>query len=98
MDLVRAFQRLRRNFAQPKVAHLARFDELGHRSDSLFDRNGAVHTMLVIEIDRLHTEPLEAAFDSVAHVFRFAVDATRLGIFGIAHDAELGGYKDAIAV
>ncbi len=53
--------------------------------------------MLVVEIDGVDAETLQAGLAGLANVFRFAVEAPLVRIFGIAHDAEFGGDHELIA-
>src|SRR2546427_6833319 len=72
---VRAAQRRRRRLGEPQVAHLARAHELLHRPDRFLYGDGAVHAMLVVQIDVLHAQPLEGGIARLAHVLRPPVDA-----------------------
>src|SRR5262249_25621039 len=66
---------LRPRFAQPEKAYLALFDESRHRADGLFDRHGGINPVLVIEIDDLDAESLEAGLAGLGNVGRAAIDA-----------------------
>ena len=74
MDRVRAADRVRRRLAQADVAHLALFDELGHRSDRFLDLHVRVDAVLVEEVDVIGAEALQRALDRAAHVVGRAVD------------------------
>ena len=53
--------------------------------------------MLVIQVDGVDTQPLEAGLAGRAHVFGAPADAAHGGVVGVAHDTELGGKEDLLA-
>ena len=53
--------------------------------------------MLVVEVDGFDAEAAQAGFARLAYVVGLAADAARVGIFGIADDAELRGEDDFVA-
>jgi len=75
------------------VADFSHLDEPRHGADGLFDRGVGVNPVLVVEIDHLDAEPLQALVRALAHVFRPARHAAHRRIGG-PHDAELGGNDD----
>ena len=60
VNLVGAADGLRRRLAQAEEAHLALRDELRHRADGVLDRHRRVDAMLVVEVDHVDAEALEA--------------------------------------
>jgi hypothetical protein len=68
MHLVRAPDRLGRSLRQAQVANLALIDQLRHRADGLLDRDLRVDAVLVVEVDRLDSEPLERRVARRVHV------------------------------
>ena len=70
--------------------------EVRHRADGLFDRDGAVDAMLVVEIDVLDAEALQGSVAGVFDVFRPAVHAGPLPIAS-THVAEFGRQDDLLA-
>src|SRR2546428_71356 len=54
--------------------------------------------MLVVEIDVIGPKPLQAAFAGLFHIVALAADAASVRIVGVAHDPELGGQDDLIAL
>ncbi len=54
--------------------------------------------MLVIEIDGLDAQAPQAGFAGLAHIVGLAVHAADARIVGIAHDAELCGQHDLVAL
>ena len=51
---------VRRRLGQAEVADLAGLDQLGHRADGLLDRHRLVDAVLVVEVDVVDAEPLQA--------------------------------------
>src|SRR6516165_7361723 len=86
---------LRPRLAQPEKAHLALLDEARHRPDRLLDRHRRIDPVLVIEIDGLDTEPLQARLASLRYIGGAAVDA--VGAAGAPRLAELAGDHDSVA-
>src|SRR5437763_1136475 len=80
--------------AEPEMAHLALLDEAAHRADRVLDRHAGVDAVLVIEVDRVDAEPLQADLARLLHVFGAAVDA--IGAAGLAGLAEFGGDDDLV--
>ena len=83
---------------QAEEADLAGLHELGHRADRLLDRRVLVDTVLVVEVDVIDAEPLQAAVATAAHVLGRAPDRPLRRVGQVAHDAELGGDEHAIAM
>ncbi len=81
---------------EPEVADLAGLDQLGHGADGLLDRDRLVDAVLVVEVDVVDAEALEAGVAGGADVLRLAVDADP-GAVGLALVAELGGELDLVA-
>src|SRR5215472_3976545 len=97
MNLHRLAQRLRARFGESEMAHLAFFHELSHRADGFFDRSVGIDAVLVVEIDVINAETVQAGFAGLAYVFGLAINAAGHGIGGIANDAELRGEDDLVA-
>ena len=89
MHLVRAADGFRARFGQAERAHLALLDEPLHRAHRVLDRRVGVDAVLVVEVDDLDAEALQARLAGLHHVLRPAVDA--LLAVGELHLAELGG-------
>ena len=68
-----------RRLGQPEVPDLAGGDQLGHRADGLLDRHRLVDPVLVVEVDVVDAEPLQAGVAGRADVRRAAVDAGSCG-------------------
>ncbi len=49
----------------------------GHRADRVLDRHIGVDAVLVIEVDDIDAEPLQAGLAGLLHIFGAAVDAVR---------------------
>src|SRR6185312_158769 len=76
------------------MAHLALRDQLGHGADSVLDRHGGVDAMLIVKVDDVDAEPLQARLAGLDHVLRPPVDAlARCGL----DLAEFAGEHDAVA-
>src|SRR5258708_4072783 len=95
MDLLRAPDRRRSGLRAAEEAHLARLDESRHRPHGVLDRPLGIAPMLIVEVDHVDAEALEARLARLRHVLRPAVDARRA--VGLAHVAELRGEHRALA-
>ena len=94
VDGVRPADGVGRRLGQPEVADLARGDQLGHRADGLLDRHRLVDPVLVVEVDVVDAEPLQAGVAGLADVRRAAVDAAEARVARVPDDAELGRQHD----
>src|SRR5712692_5547287 len=79
-----------RGFGKPQRAHLALLDQFRHGSDRIFHRGVWVDAMLVVKINALYAQPLEACLATLAHVLRAAIDTHPTAV-GAADVAELCG-------
>ena len=78
----------------PQVADLARPDQLAHRAPGVLHRHGAVHPVLVVQVDVVGAEPLQGRVTGLAHVLGPAVDGP--AAVGQPLVAELGGQHDLV--
>src|SRR5881398_2239538 len=92
----RAPERLGPRFREAEPAHLPRAHQVGHRAHRVLDRRVRIHAVLVVEVDRLEAEALQAPVARGAHVLRAPVDGAHPRVVA-AHDAELGGDDDLLA-
>ena len=53
--------------------------------------------MLVIQIDHVHAQALQAGFARGSNIFRLATDAAQIRIGFVADDSEFGGEKNFVA-
>ena len=97
MHLVCAADGFGRRLRQADVAHLACAHQLGHGADRVLDRRVGVDAVLVVEVDRVDAEPLEAGLAGLAHVSGRPSKPV-MAPSAAAHDAELGGEDDAVAL
>src|SRR5437870_2835721 len=81
---------------KPKIAHLAFGPEPRHRAASLVDGHAPVNAVLVVEVDGIDSEPLQAGLAGLPDVFRSAVDSDESAL-GVAHVTELGRQDDFLA-
>src|SRR5262245_42937434 len=95
MHAMRAPDSLRSGLAQPEITHLALLDEARHCADRVLDRHGRIDAVLVVEIDDIDAEPLEALIARDRHIVWPPVGQSALAAG--AHVAELGGDDRAIA-
>src|SRR5690242_18985878 len=86
---------LRPGLAQPEMPDLSLFDQPGHRADRILDRHRRIDPVLVIEIDDVDPEPLQAGLAGLGHIAGAAVDA--VGAARPAGLAEFGRDHDAVA-
>ena len=89
MHFVSATDGFRGSFGQPEVANFAGAHEFRHGADSFFDGNIGIDAMLVVEVDHIDAEALQAGIASSAYVRGAALYA--------AHDAEFCGEEDSVA-
>src|SRR5437763_12281686 len=86
---------LRPGLAQPEMPDLALFDEPRHCADRILDRHRRIDPVLVIKIDDVDFESLEARLARLRNIGGAAVDAV-----GAARPAGLAGFgrvQDAVA-
>src|SRR5438477_282074 len=60
----------------------------------VLDRHARVDAVLVVEVDRVDPQPLQAGFAGLLHIFGAAVDT--VGAAGLAGLAEFGGDDDVV--
>src|ERR1051325_11273249 len=95
MHGMRAADALGARLAETEMAHLALLDEAAHRADRLLDRHIRIDAMLVIKVDRVDAEPLQASPAGLLHIGGAAIDA--IGAAGLAGLAEFCGDDDLVA-
>src|SRR5258708_26372353 len=90
MNAVGAANGFRARLAETEKAGLAVRDQPGHGADRLFDRHGWIDAVLIIQIDHLDAEALQAGLAGSDHVLRPPV-----GYFApaAAEIAELGRHE-----
>src|SRR5437764_5904275 len=66
---------LRPGLAHPEITDLALFDEPRHCADRILDRHCRIDPVLIIEIDDIDSEPLEARLAGLDNIGGTAVDA-----------------------
>src|SRR5205823_5300230 len=81
---------------EAEVANLSLVLEPRHFADRIFDRHVGIDAVLIIEIDRVDPEPLEARVAGGADIFGVAAHAEELAIRP-THIGELGGEEDLVA-
>ena len=81
---------------RPEPAHLAFAHQLRHRAHRVLDRRVGIDAMLVVEVDRVDAEAVEARVARLANVFGLTVDALESAV-GVAHVAELRRDDHAVA-
>src|SRR5690242_822519 len=95
MHGVCAANRLLSGFGQAEIAHLPLADEIGHGAHDLFDRDGAIDSVLIEEIDAIGLEAPERSLHRLTDVRWPAVHAGDLTV--LEREAELRRDDDAIA-
>ena len=83
-----ATQRLRTRFRQAEIPDLPLLHKPCHRADRLLDGRVRVYSMLVVEVDRFHSQTLETGFTCRANIVGPPVDAPACGVF-TPNDPEL---------
>ena len=91
MDCMGPTQGLWPGFRQADKAYLARLHEFRQRANSVLDGRIDIDPMLIIEVDRFNTQPLQAGLTGRTHVRRAAVDAPYCRVGGAADNPEFGG-------
>ncbi len=81
----------RTHFREAQEADLARLHQLGHGVHGVLHGHLGILAVLVVEVDDLHNQPLQAGVAGAADMVGVAADASRRGVGRIADDAELGG-------
>src|SRR5258706_946780 len=95
MHLVRAADRFGPRLRQAELAHFALLEQALHRAHRVLDRRIRVDTVLVVEVDDVDAQALQARLASLHHVIGLAVHALlALGVLGLA---ELGADDHALA-
>src|SRR5580693_1255209 len=74
-----AAHRCRSSLRQSDMTNLARLHEIRHCADGFFNRRAWIDAMLVIEVDRVNTEPLQARVATRLHVLGLTTDAAQPG-------------------
>ena len=82
----------RARFADAERAHLALLHQLAHGADRILDRHFRIDAVLVIEIDHIDAEALQALLAGLDHEVRpavgeFAVLAAEIAELGRQHHA-----------
>ncbi len=93
----RAAYRVWRRLRQAEVANLSLADEIGHGADGFFDRRFWIDPVLIVEIDHLDPESLEACLARLANISRITPGAEHRA-FGVAHPSELRRKQDGVAL
>ena len=70
-------------------------DEASHGPDGVLDRDVGVDPMLIVEVDDVDAEALEARLTGLLHIFRPPIDGISLAI--AAHLAEFARQHDLVA-
>src|SRR5580700_1682495 len=92
-----AAHRCRPSLRQSDMTNLARLHEIRHGADGFFNRRAWIDAMLIVEIDRVNTEPLQARVATRLHVLGLTTDAAQTRIRLVAHDSELRRKKNLVA-
>src|SRR5215475_2410617 len=91
-------QSLSARLRETKIADLPLLHELRHRAHGVFNRRVGIDAMLVIKIDVIDAQSLEAGFAASPHVLRLPVHAACLGISGVGHDVKLHGQHHFVSL
>src|SRR6185369_13595535 len=94
MHAVRAPHGVGRGLGEAEEADLARLHAALHAAHGLLDRHLGIDAVLVVEVDDVHAEPLEAGVARLHDVLRAAVD--HVGAARVLHLAELGDEDHAV--
>ena len=86
----------RGGLGEAEVPHLALLDQPGHGADGVLDGHARIHPVLVVEVDAVDAQPLEARLAGLRHVLGPAVDPG--GAVRLPQVAELGGQHHPVAL
>jgi hypothetical protein len=89
--------RVWRRLRQAEIANLSLAYEIGHGAHGFFDWRLRVDPVLIVEIDHLDPESLEACLARLANTGRVTPGAEH-GAFGVAHPSELCRQHDGVAL
>ena len=85
-----------RRLAETDRARLAPLDQPRHRAHGLLDGHARIDPVLIVEVDHVHPQPLEARVAGLGHVLGPSVDEVAAP-GGILDLAELGGDEHLVA-
>ena len=88
--------RSRSGLGKTEVTHLAGPNHFAHGTDGVLDGHIGVNPVLVIKVDLVDAEPLQALVTAFADIFRPAIYANKLSL-GPPDIAKLGGQNHLIA-
>ena len=95
MHLVRAADGLGLGFAEAECAHLARLHQFAHGADRVLDRHLGIDAVLVVEVDHVDAQSLQARIARRLHMGGTAIHA--VGAARLLRLAEFGGQHDLVA-
>src|ERR1051326_6077272 len=96
MNGVCAANRLRPGFGHAEVPHFAGVNEVGHRTDRVFDRCVGIDAMLIVEIDVIDAEALQRRVAGALDVIGPSIDSDPRSV-SVALVRELRRQYDLIA-
>ena len=67
-------------FRQPQESYFALTDQISHGADRVFDGRVGIDAMLIVNVDVLQTEPLEARLACLLHILGPSINAQELAI------------------
>lgn len=88
-----AANRVRGGFGEADVADFALANEIGESADGFLDGSFGIDAMLVVQIDSVDAEALQAGVAGGANVSAGAVDAAERCVGFVADDAEFVARK-----
>ena len=97
VHLVGAFDGAGRGFRKAHETHLALAHEVRHGAHRFLDGRLGVHAVLVIQVDHLDAQALQALLAAFPHIVRLAIHAEE-GAVRPAHIAELRGDHALLAL
>ncbi|HZM02726.1 MAG TPA: hypothetical protein VFC44_06855 [Candidatus Saccharimonadales bacterium] len=94
-DLIRAMEKHWHLQLDPAVRKLVL--AVTHCPDSFFNRHLRVHSVLVIKVNHVNPETLQARIAALTNIFRLAIDPNELALF-ISDISKLGGQNYSVSV
>ena len=92
MHGIRPAKFARGHLRQSDVTEVAGSYQLGERADGFFDGSARVNAVVVVQVDHIDLQAVEAFFHAVVHIVAISAGPKAIGV-GCRRNAELGRHK-----